>query len=425
MAKVKQITARQILDSRGVPTIGAALQLDTGVWVEVEVPSGHSVSTYEPIDLRDNNPKKYNGMGVETPVSYINNLIGPKLVGIDVMRLHDVDHWMIGADGTENRSKLGANTTIAMSQLFLKAGAVANGVPLYKYANVYYCQKYNTKVTIERVPSPIINVINGGQHGSSTLDFQEFHIIPQTANEFAQSVEIAVTVYNAIRKVLDYRNVGTFLSEQGGFSPKLRANIDALEVIKEATLKEKIRLGVDMFLGVDCASSFYYKDNKYLLKDKPEAMSESEYLAFMTDAIKNYSLLVVEDPLFEDAYDGWKKLTAAVGQSCYIVGDDLVAGSKKRIEKALKENLCNSTVIKFGQYSTLSEMFEIVTLLKSHGSKVIISQRFGETTDSAIADLAVGVQADFVKFGSINRGERVMKYNRLLAIQSEIEKNTS
>ncbi len=281
MAKVKQIKAHQILDSRGVPTISAMLELDTGGNVEVEVPSGKSVSAYEPKDLRDNDPKHFSGMGVETAVSYINTLIGPKVIGVDVSRLHDVDYWLIEADGTENRAKLGANTLTAISQLFLKAGAISSGVPIYKYINTYYNTHYKTNIAIERVPSPIINVINGGRHGSSTIDFQEFHIIPQTANPYSKSIEIAVSVYNAIRKVLEYRNVGTFLSEQGGFSPKLRTNIDALEVIKEATVKEKIRLGVDMFLGVDCAASFYFKDNKYTIKDKPDPLDEEAYIQFI------------------------------------------------------------------------------------------------------------------------------------------------
>jgi len=420
MAKVKQIKARQILDSRGIPTISASLELDTGGFVEVEVASGRSVGTYEPKDLRDNDPKKYMGMSVHTAVSYINTLIGPKLVGVDVTRQHDIDYWLIEADGTESRSKLGTNTITAISQLFLKSSALSQNTPIYRYINTYYSDIYKAQIPIERVPSPIINVINGGQHGSSTIDFQEYHIIPQTANSFEKSIEIALSLYSTIKKVLDYRNVGTFLSEQGGFSPKLRTNNDALEIIKEAAETEKIRLGADLFLGVDCAASFYFKENKYVIKDKPDPLNEAEYIQFLIEMIKNYSMLVVEDPLFEDAFEGWKKLTDAVGEGCYIVGDDLVAGSKKRLERAIKDKQCNSSVVKFSQYSTLSEMFEVISALKMGGAKIIMSQRFGETNDSLIADLAVGIQADFVKFGSINRGERIVKYNRLLAIQAEI-----
>lgn len=421
MAKVKKIFSREIFDSRGIPTIGAQLETDAGQLVEVEVPSGQSVGTYEPKDLRDNDQKRFNGMGVQTAVSYINNLISPKLVGVDVARLHDVDYWMIGADGTENRTKLGNNTISAVSQLFLKAAAVSNNMPVFKYLNQYFNDTFKTNIALERVPSPIINIINGGRHGSSTIDFQEFHIIPQTANSYFKSVEIAVSVYNAVRKVLDYRNVGTFLSEQGGFSPKLRTNVDALEVIREATLKEKIRLGVDIFLGIDCASSFYFRENKYVIKDRDDPLDEESYFQFLTEIIKNYSLLIVEDPLFEDSIREWKKLTTNVGESCYIVGDDLIGASKKRLDKALNENLCNSVVVKFGQFSTISEMLDVIARLKKAQVKTIISQRFGETIDSMIADFAVAIQADFVKFGSINRGERVVKYNRLLKIQEEIK----
>ena len=421
MAKVKKITAREIFDSRGVPTVGASLETDSGIIVETEVASGQSIGTYEPRDIRDNDSKRFAGMGVQTAVSYINNLISPKLVGVDVARLHDVDYWLIGADGTDNKSKLGNNTITAISQLFLKAVSTANNLPIYKYVNVYFNDIYKEKVIIEKVPSPIINLINGGRHGSPSLDFQEFHIIPQTANSYQKTVEVAVSIYNAVRKVLDYRNVGTFLSEQGGFSPKLRTNVDALEVIREATIKEKVKLGVDMFLGIDCASSFYFKENKYVIKDREDPMDETSYVQFIAELIKNYSLLIVEDPLFEDASQGWKRLTSLVGQSCNIVGDDLVAGDKRRFDKAIGENLCNSVVIKFGQFSTVSEILEVIARLKKTQMKIIVSQRFGETIDSLIADVAVGIQADFVKFGSINRGERVVKYNRLLKIQDDIE----
>ncbi|OGK15813.1 hypothetical protein A2690_04735 [Candidatus Roizmanbacteria bacterium RIFCSPHIGHO2_01_FULL_39_12b] len=421
MAKVKKITAREIFDSRGVPTVGASLETDSGIIVETEVASGQSIGTYEPRDIRDNDSKRFAGMGVQTAVSYINNLISPKLVGVDVARLHDVDYWLIGADGTDNKSKLGNNTITAISQLFLKAVSTANNLPIYKYVNVYFNDIYKEKVIIEKVPSPIINLINGGRHGSPSLDFQEFHIIPQTANSYQKTVEVAVSIYNAVRKVLDYRNVGTFLSEQGGFSPKLRTNVDALEVIREATIKEKVKLGVDMFLGIDCASSFYFKENKYVIKDREDPMDETSYVQFIAELIKNYSLLIVEDPLFEDASQGWKRLTSLVGQSCHIVGDDLVAGDKRRFDKAIGENLCNSVVIKFGQFSTVSEILEVIARLKKTQMKIIVSQRFGETIDSLIADVAVGIQADFVKFGSINRGERVVKYNRLLKIQDDIE----
>lgn len=420
MAKVKSITSRQILDSRGIPTIGARMEIDSGQTVTVEISSGSSVGTYEAKEMRDNDPKKYAGMGVQTATYYINELVGKKLVGVDVNRLADIDNWLIQADGTTDRSKLGTNTITAISQLFLKAGAVANGMQDFQYINQYYNAISNSNIIIEKVPSPIVNVINGGRHGSSTLDFQEFHVIPQTANTFAESVEISLRIYGSIYTILEYRNVGTFLSEQGGYSPKLRTNIDALEVIKEAVIKERLRLGVDLFLGIDCASSYYFKDGKYTIKDNSEAMDEVAYLDFLVNMVKNYSVLVLEDPLSDDAHDGWKKLTHNILESCYVAGDDYVSGNKQRLEKIVKSNSCNSAIVKFGQSSTMTEIFEIIKILKKSNMKIIVSQRFGETIDTLIADLAVGIQADFVKFGSIIRGERVVKYNRLEEIEASI-----
>lgn len=422
MAKVKKIIGRQILDSRGIPTIGAVLTMDSNLEVRIEMSSGSSIGEYEAHELRDNDANRFSGMGVETAVGYINDLIGPKLVGVDVSRLSEVDKWLLGADGTENRSKLGANTISVISQLFLKAGALSSGLPDYQYINQYYNSVTDSKIIIERVPSPMINVINGGRHGSSTIDFQEFHIIPQTANKFAESVEIATRIYTAIYKVLEYRNVGTFLSEQGGYSPKLRANIDALEVIKEAVFKSRFRLGVDLFIGIDCASSYYFKDGKYIIKDSNDQLDETNYLRFIVEMVKNYSVLILEDPLADNAIDGWKQITHDVAESCYVVADDFVAGNKSRLEKAIKNNACNSAVVKFGQCATITELFELVKMLKKADMKVVVSQRFGETIDSLIGDLSVGVQADFVKFGSIIRGERVVKYNRLLEIEEEIGK---
>lgn len=419
MAKVKKIKAREILDSRGIPTISAYLELDDGKTVCVDVPSGVAGGELEPKELRDDDLTRYEGKGVLKAVNLINVEIAPKLIGVDVSRQHDLDYWLINADHTEDRRKLGINTIMALSLLFLKANALSLQIPEYSYINSYFNKQFKGTISLERIPAPVVNIINGGMHGSSTLDFQEFHIIPQTSYSFSKSLEVSSKIYSGVRKVLEYRNVGRFVSEQGGFSPILRSNLDALEVLKEAVTKEKMRIGIDIFFGIDCASFYYYKENKYKLNDKPEGITESSYIDFLSEITENYSLLMLEDPIFENNIDGWKTLMKRVGQTTYITGDHLFSGNKNKLTKCLKDTICNGAVLKFNQFSTISELLEVVSLLKLTKSKIIVAHRLGETNDSTIADFAVGVQADFIKFGSINRGERIAKYNRLLQIEDD------
>lgn len=423
MAKIKKITAREILDSRGIPTIQGRLELDNGHIVYASASSGESLGKYEACELRDKDLTRYAGQGVTQAVNYINNLLAPKLVGISPERQEDVDYWLLKADGSKDRSVLGTNTISVLSQLLLKSSANNAGLSIYKYVEAYFNKIYKKKIAVEKLPSPIFNIINGGKHGTKNLEFQEFQLIPSTAVQFSNALEMAANIYNTLKNVLDYRNAGISVSEEGGFTPNLLTNNDALEIMKESLIQNKIQLGVDAFLGLDIAASQFMKNDKYTLKDKPAALTVTEYIQYLDEIIKKYSLLIVEDPLNDEDFPNWHKLTDQIGINTYIVGDDFIAGSKERLVKAVADKACSAIVLKFNQVATLSELFEVVNLAKDANIKLVFSQRLGETNDSIIADIAVGIQSDFVKFGAPVRGERVAKYNRLLEIEGEIEKN--
>lgn len=420
MAKIASIRAREILDSRGIPTIEGILTLDDKREVRAAASSGESVGKNEGQELRDHDENRYDGMGVLKSISFINELIGPKLAGADAANHIDMDYWLIKADGTKERSKLGVNTIMTVSQLLLKAAALSAGVPIFQFVNTQVNKFVEKPITLERLPSPIFNIINGGKHGSANLDFQEFHIIPSTSSGFARALEVGSGIYTTLKKVLEYRNAAIAVSEEGGFSPNLLTNTDALEVIKEAITQKKLHLGVDVFMGLDCASSHFYHGGKYTIKDKPQPLVAADFISFLVSLTADYSILVLEDPLSEEDEDNWKKITETLGSTVYILSDDFSAGNRERVSHVIESNSCNAVLLKFNQVATITELFELTALLKKHGSKVVFSQRLGETTDSIIADIAVGIGCDFVKFGSPVRGERVAKYNRLLEIESMI-----
>lgn len=419
MAQITQIKAREILDSRGLPTIEGVLILSTGQEVRAQASSGSSVGKNEGIELRDNDAR-YDGMGVSQAVSYINNLINPKLKGVDISRSFDIDRWLIAADGTKNRSKLGVNTIMTVSQLVWKGAAAVTNTPFYKHINLQYNGFTKSKLVADKIPSPIFSIINGGKHGSTNVEFQEFHIIPPTSKTYSKALELCSEIYGTLKQVLDYRNASVSVSEEGGFTPNLLSNVDALELIKEAINERHLKLGVDVFLGLDCAANFYYKNGKYSIKDKPQPLVTEEYIKFLKEITNEYSILILEDPLQEEDFEGWKKITEALGGKTYIVGDDFTAGNNEQVIKALEQNACSAVIIKFNQVSTITELLELTLILKQKNTKTVFSQRLGETTDSIISDIAVGIGADFVKFGSPARGERVVKYNRLLEIESEL-----
>lgn len=419
MAKIKQIKAYEIIDSRGFPTIEGRLTLDNDIQVVTSIPAGTSIGKYEAVELRDATQKRMDGMGVTTAVSYINDLIAPKLIGASPLKQKEIDYWLIKADQTKNKSHLGANTVLTVSQLITKAAAADQKIPIFKYINQLYKTVFKDEIKINKIPTPIFNIINGGKHANNNLDFQEFQIIPSSSLTFDNAYQIAVELYHELRRVLEYRNANISVGEEGGFTPNFSTNLDAMEVIYETVLQKNFKPGVDVFFGLDLAASHFYKDDRYLIKDKPHPLKRDEYIEFIIKLTKSYAMLVLEDPLDEDAWDDWKKLNAAISQGIYLVGDDLLATNKERLLNAVKEKACGTILVKPNQIGTITETLEVIDTARKNNFYYIISHRSGETNDSFIADFAVGVQSEFVKFGAPSRGERVAKYNRLWQIERE------
>ncbi len=419
MAKIKKLYAYEIIDSRGYPTLEGTLVLDDGKAVGSSIPAGTSIGKYEALELRDHDPQRFTGMGVTQAASYINDLLGPKLVGVSPLKQQEIDNWLIKADATKNKSKLGANTCLLVSQLITKAGALDSNLPLFKYINFLYNKIFNTPLAVQKIPSPIFNVINGGKHANNNLDFQEFQIIPSSSFTFEKAYQVGIELFHELKKVLEYRNASISVGEEGGFTPNFSTNYDALEVIIETITQKKYQLGVDVFLGLDIAASYFYKEGSYYVKDKPHALKITEYLAFLHEMMKKYTFLTLEDPIDQDDWSSWCKLDQEISREVYLIGDDLLSTSKGRLEKAIKDKACSTILIKPNQIGTITETLEIVDIARKNSFNYIFSHRSGETNDSFIADLAVGLQSDFVKFGAPSRGERVAKYNRLWIIERE------
>lgn len=420
MATIKKITARQILDSRGIPAIEGRLTLDNDADVWAQSSSGESLGKYEGVELRDKDPNKFAGLGVLKAVSFINDLLAPKLAGLSIDKWGEIDQWLIKADATENQTQLGVNTLMVVSQLVFKAAAKSVGMPIYKFTNSVFEKISGKKSGFDRLPAPIFNMINGGRHGNRNIDFQEFQIIPSTSHKFSRALEIGAETYLALRQVLEYRNAGTSVSEEGGFTPNLLTNAIALDLIQETLLQKKLKLGIDVSMGLDLSASEFFKQGQYRIKDKPAPLKPDDYSKYLGELIEKYKILIMEDPFEQEDFTGFRKLNEMHGRASYIVGDDFIAGEKTRLERAIKEGAIAGVVIKFNQVATISQILDLINIAKQGNLKVIFSHRLGETTDSIIADLAAGIGADFVKFGPPVRGERVVKYNRLLEIEQEL-----
>ncbi len=419
MAKIKQIKAYEIIDSRGFPTIEGRLLLDNNIEVMASVPAGTSLGKYEAVELRDNDKQYFDGMGVSKAVEIVNTLISPKLAGISPLKQQEVDSWLIHADGTKNKSKLGANTTLAISLLMIKAAAASENIPLYKYINNYYNSIFKTNIKIEKIPTPMFNILNGGKHANNNLEFQEFQVIPSSSFNFDKSYRIGVEIFHELKRSLAYRNANISVGEEGGFTPNFPTNVDALEILQETIIRKNMKPGLDIFLGMDIAASNFYKNQHYLLKSIAHPLKTEEYISYILDITKQYSPLVLEDPLNEDDFESWTKLNALISKETYLVGDDLLTTNKDRLQKAIKSKACTTILIKPNQIGTITETLEVIDLARSNNFNYIVSHRSGETNDSFIADFAVGIQSEFVKFGAPSRGERVAKYNRLWQIERE------
>lgn len=419
MAKIARIWAREILDSRATPTIEAFCQLDTGQFAISSTPSGASTGTYEAVELRDGDETRMKGKGVLKAVGNINQVLGPALVGMDPLNQEEIDKKMISLDGTENKGKLGANAILAVSQSVCKAGAITQRQTLFQY--IWALSQKKAIPHEPKIPTPLFNMINGGLHGAGNLDFQEFFVIPAHSKKFSDGLRLGVEVYMGIGQNLKRRGAIHSVGDEGGYAPNLFTNADALEILVESIKQTQYVLGAEVFLGLDVASNSFYKDGKYTIRDKSAPLDENGMIEYFKELNSTYNLLVLEDPLYEDAWEGWSKLLSSLDTQMAIVGDDLLVTNPKRIEKAISEKACNTVLVKPNQIGTVSETLDVIKLARSANWKVVVSHRSGETNDSFIADFAVGVSADFVKFGAPARGERVAKYNRMLAIENEMK----
>ncbi|MBX4205701.1 phosphopyruvate hydratase [Candidatus Microgenomates bacterium] len=418
MAKIQRIWAREILDSKSIPTIESACQLDTGHIAVSSIPSGTSTGSYEALELRDNDPSRYLGHGVLRAVENVNQILGPAVIGMDPTDQEGIDTKLIQLDGTENKSKYGANAILSISEVVAKSGAIASQTSLYKWINALAVKK-GIKNPM-RLPTPLFNMLNGGLHGAGNLDFQEFWVIPASSKGYIDSLRMGVEIYLTIGENLKHRGAIHSVGDEGGYAPNLFTNADALEILVESVKQTQYQMGRDVFLGLDIAASTFYKDGNYSIRDKSAPMNEQTIIEYYKELNSSYHLAFMEDALHEDAWSGWKGLTAALGDQLTIVGDDLLATNPKRVQKAINEKASNGVLVKPNQIGTITETLNVIKMARDANWRVIISHRSGETNDWFIADFAVGVGADYVKFGAPARGERVAKYNRLSSVALEI-----
>jgi len=418
MAKIAKIRAREILDSRGTPTIETTVWLDTGHYGIASAPSGASTGKYEALELRDNDPSRFHGLGVLKAVNNVNQLIASKIIGLDPSQQTALDQTLINLDGTANKSKLGGNSILSVSEAVLKAAAASFNLPVYRYL----AQKYQLVKDFKKMPNPTFNIINGGAHGAGNLDFQEFHIVPSVRFPYHEALEIGGEIYHSLEKTLQRRRAIHSVGDEGGFAPNLFTNMDALEVILEAIKQTEHKFAQDVFLGLDVAASWFYKNGRYQIKDRAQPFDRKEFIAYYIQLNREYRLFSLEDALEQDDWQGWTQLTSELSSDTLIVGDDLLSTNKSRVEKGIAKKACNAILVKPNQIGTISETIEVIKVCRQAGWKIIVSHRSGETNDTFIADFAVGIAADYTKFGAPARGERVAKYNRLLAIESELNR---
>lgn len=416
MPEITKVSAKEILDSRGIPTIETSVTVDGTLTVKSSAPSGTSTGKYEAVELRDGDPNRFQGQGVLKTVNNVNDIIAPKILGHDPTRQTEIDQVMVDLDATQNKSRLGANAILSVSQAVCKAGATAYKLPVYEYLK----SKYQITKDAPFMPTPTFNVINGGKHGAGNLDFQEFHIIPSTRMSYTQALQAGVEIYHKMEQVLINHGAIHSVGVEGGFAPNLYKNSDALELMIEAVKKTSYKYGEDVFLGLDVAASHFYKAGKYHIKDRKEPFSAKDFINYYKDLNEQYRLYSLEDPLFEDDWKGWATLTEEIGANTVIIGDDLLTTNKERTQKAINEKACTGILAKPNQIGTVSQCVEVISQSKQAGWQVVVSHRSGETNDDFIADFAVGVGAHYAKFGAPARGERVAKYNRLLQIESEL-----
>lgn len=414
--KIKHIYGREVLDSRGTPTVSAEVELENGIRAEASVPSGASTGTHEALELRDGDPDRYFGSGVLRAVSNINNVIGPALAGRSVFEQIAIDAIMCSLDGTSSKHKLGANAILAVSLAVAKTAALALGAPLYRYlggpcANV--------------LPVPMMNIINGGSHSDSPVAFQEFMIRPVGADSFADAIQVGSEIFHKLKKILKDRGAGIGVGDEGGFAPFISTAEEALEMLVSAIEQSGYVPGIDVTLAIDCASSEFYRDGRYDYKvfegERGKVLSSKDQVLYLRSLINQFPIDSIEDGMAEDDWEGWKLLTSEIGDKCQLVGDDLFVTNVNYLSRGVAQSAANAILIKPNQIGTLTETLQTISLAHRHGYKTIVSHRSGETEDTSIADLAVAVGAGQIKTGSLSRSERTAKYNRLMKIENELE----
>ena len=411
MSKIKKIQAREILDSRGNPTVEVDLTLDNGVMGRSAVPSGASTGTREAVELRDGDKKRFSGKGVLKAVDNVNNIIAPELIGRDVTKQDKIDQFMIKLDGTENKGRLGANAILGVSMTAVKAAAIDAKLPIYRYLGGKEAR---------RLPIPCLNILNGGKHADNNVDIQEFMIAPIGAPSFREALRYAAETYHNLKAVLKSKGLNTAIGDEGGFAPNLASNEEAIQFIITGIEKGGYKPGKDIAIVLDPASSEFYEDGKYVLKADNRKLSSEEMVGYYENLISKYPIITIEDGLAENDWEGWKVLTKRLGSKIQLTGDDIFVTNPKILKEGIKQGIANSVLIKLNQIGTVTETLETVKIAKDAGYTCLFSHRSGETEDSFLADITVATNAGQLKTGAPARSERLAKYNQLMRIEEEL-----
>ena len=419
MSKIKSIQAIQVLDSRGYPTVACKVATEAHSAISM-VPSGASTGSKEALELRDNK-NEYSGKGVLKAVENINSKIKNAIIGMDCFQQFKIDDILIELDGTTTKSELGANSILAVSIAVMKLAAKTKHIELFQYVNDLFNINFSSEIQMS-LPVPMLNIINGGEHANNNIDIQEFMIVPNGAESFSESIRWSVEIYQALKTNLKVLSFPTTVGDEGGFAPNLNSNQEALDHIMSAIEDVSLKPGVDVGIALDCAASEFYSDGMYKLKAEKKSYSSQEFTSYLTSLVKSYPILSIEDGMDENDLKGWKFLTKELGQKCQLVGDDLFVTNVNELKEGIQNNVANSILIKFNQVGTIKETFETFLLARNNNIKTIISHRSGETEDTTISDISVGLCAEQIKTGAPARSDRTSKYNRLLFIESE---NTS
>ncbi|MBS4019217.1 phosphopyruvate hydratase [uncultured Azonexus sp.] len=411
MSSIVDVVAREILDSRGNPTVEADVLLESGVMGRAAVPSGASTGTREAIELRDGDKSRYLGKGVMQAVENINTEISEAIIGLDAQEQAFIDQTMIELDGTDNKSRLGANAILAVSMAVAKAAAEESGLPLYRYFG---------GMAPMQMPVPMMNIINGGEHANNSLDIQEFMVMPVGANTFREALRCGAEIFHALKKLLDKAGHSTAVGDEGGFAPNLGSHAEALQIIMQAIEAAGYVPGQDVLLALDCAASEFYKDGKYHLSGEGLQLTSAQFVDYLANLADQFPIVSIEDGMSEADWDGWKLLTDRLGSKVQIVGDDIFVTNTRIFKEGIQKGIANAILIKINQIGTLSETFAAVEMAKRAGYTAVISHRSGETEDSTIADIAVGLNAGQIKTGSLSRSDRIAKYNQLIRIEEDL-----